>query len=43
MDLDGEWRAPEEWPQDHPPLEGWVRNQDGSWRAPNNAVATAEQ
>jgi len=43
MDPDGEWRAPEEWPQDNPPLEGWVRNQDGSWRASDNAVATADQ
>jgi hypothetical protein len=43
MDLDGEWRAPEEWPQDNPPLEGWIRNQNGSWRAPDNAVATVEQ
>jgi hypothetical protein len=42
MDLDGEWRAPEEWPQDYPPLDGWVRNQDGSWRPPTRAVAAAE-
>jgi hypothetical protein len=42
MDLDGEWRAPEEWPQDYPPLDGWVRSQDGSWRSPTRSVAAAE-
>jgi len=42
MDLDGEWRTPEEWPQDYPPLDDWVRNQDGSWHAPTPVVAAAE-
>ena len=29
-------------PQDYPPLKGWVRNQDGSWRAPTRVAAAAE-
>ena len=34
MDPSGVWRPPEEWPEDHPPFEGWVRNEDGRWAAP---------
>lgn len=44
MDLDGMWRSPEEWPEDYPPLPGWVRTPDGQWTAPDNestANATA--
>lgn len=41
MDLDGAWRAPQEWPEDTPPLDGWLRSSDGSWHAPS--VTAAEQ
>lgn len=34
MDLDGVWRAPQEWPEDTPPLDGWVRDNHGQWHAP---------
>lgn len=31
MDLDGEWKPPQEWPESTPPLPGWTRNADGLW------------
>lgn len=34
MDLDGQWRSPEDWPEDYPPIDGWERGADGRWRAP---------
>ena len=34
MDEDGIWRSPELWPEDFPPIPGWHREQDGTWRAP---------
>lgn len=34
LDPEGIWRAPAVWPEDYPPLEGWVRNGDGTWSAP---------
>lgn len=37
MDVDGTWRSPEEWPEDFPPLAGWVRRNDGRWRAPDGS------
>lgn len=46
MDLDGIWRAPEEWPEDVPPLSGWVRGVDGRWGPPDSesiAQDTARQ
>ncbi len=36
MDDDGTWRAPEEWPEDYPPLPGWVRDPAGGWRSPGS-------
>ena len=38
MDLDGLWRSPEDWPEDTPPLDGWIRQADGTWRAPDIVV-----
>lgn len=40
LDREGIWRAPAVWPEDYPPIEGWVRNEDGTWSAPrsNDAV-----
>ena len=37
MDGTGSWRPPEEWPEDTPPFEGWVRNEAGGWDAPLGA------
>lgn len=37
MDLDGVWRAPEEWPEDYPPIDGWIRGRNGRWSAPDQA------
>lgn len=34
LDPDGMWRAPAEWPEDYPPLDGWIRGADGRWGAP---------
>jgi hypothetical protein len=34
LDLDGTWRAPTEWPEDSPPIEGWTRASDGRWKPP---------
>ena len=34
LDPDGIWRAPSEWPEEYPPLQDWVRNDDGTWSAP---------
>ena len=31
MDLDGQWKPPQEWPESTPPLPGWIRNADGMW------------
>ncbi len=31
MDLDGQWKPPQEWPESTPPLPGWTRNADGLW------------
>ncbi len=39
MDLDGLWRAPEEWPEDYPPIAGWLRDEAGRWRAPDEEQA----
>lgn len=39
MDLDGLWRAPEEWPEDYPPIAGWLRDETGRWRAPDEGQA----
>ncbi len=39
MDLDGLWRAPEEWPEDYPPIAGWLRDETGRWRAPDDGQA----
>jgi len=38
MDPDGVWRAPEEWPEDFPPIPGWRRNPDGGWLPPLSAA-----
>lgn len=35
MDLDGVWRAPQDWPEDYPPIDGWVQGRDGRWNAPD--------
>lgn len=35
MDIDGVWREPERWPEDYPPLAGWVRNPAGGWLPPD--------
>jgi hypothetical protein len=35
MDNAGFWRAPEEWPEDDPPLPGWIRDASGRWSAPD--------
>lgn len=37
LDDGGMWRAPEEWPEDYPPLTGWVRNPSGGWLPPGGA------
>lgn len=37
MDVHGTWRSPEQWPEDYPPLPGWVRNSDGGWLPPREA------
>ncbi len=42
MDLEGVWRAPEEWPEDTPPLQGWIRGDDGRWREPRMSEAVEE-
>lgn len=42
MDLDGVWRAPTEWPEDYPPIEGWVRDEFGHWRAPHDPAPVAD-
>lgn len=34
MDLDGQWKPPEEWPESSPPLPGWVRDAEGRWSEP---------
>jgi len=34
MDLDGDWKPPEQWPESSPPLPGWIRKSDGLWMAP---------
>lgn len=34
MDLDGQWKPPEEWPESSPPLPGWIRDADGRWCEP---------
>ncbi len=34
MDPEGAWRSPEDWPEDTPPLEGWVRTDEGRWQSP---------
>ena len=34
MDPSGVWRPPEEWPEDHPPFDGWERDENGRWGAP---------
>ena len=39
MDNAGFWRAPEEWPEDDPPLPGWIRDASGRWSAPNAGTA----
>lgn len=31
MDLEGQWKPPEEWPEATPPLPGWKRGTDGLW------------
>lgn len=31
MDSDGVWQPPERWPEDTPPIDGWVRRDDGTW------------
>jgi len=38
MDPDGVWCSPHEWPEDTPPLDGWVRDEDGRWDVPSGAV-----
>lgn len=38
MDPGGVWRAPEEWPEDFPPLPGWHRNPAGGWLPPVSVV-----
>lgn len=32
MDADGTWCPPEEWPEDTPPLDGWIRAENGRWQ-----------
>ncbi|MFT7475935.1 MAG: hypothetical protein ACI81L_002881 [Verrucomicrobiales bacterium] len=39
LDLDGTWRAPTEWPEDSPPIEGWTRESDGGWKPPGGETA----
>jgi hypothetical protein len=39
LDLDGIWRAPTEWPEDTPPIEGWTRGTGGGWKPPGGEVA----
>ena len=34
LDPDGVWRSPEDWPEDTPPIDGWVRQTNGVWKAP---------
>ncbi len=34
MDDKGEWRPPQEWPEDDPPIPGWTRQDSGRWAAP---------
>ena len=34
MDLEGVWNPPELWPESTPPLDGWVRGDDGRWSPP---------
>lgn len=34
MDLEGQWKPPEEWPEATPPLPGWTRGNDGKWFQP---------
>ncbi len=43
MDLDGVWRAPSEWPEDYPPLDGWLRNDLGQWSPPGDSCAASDQ
>lgn len=42
MDLDGVWRAPQQWPEDTPPLDGWIRSSDGQWHAPTPVSETED-
>ncbi len=37
MDLDGVWRGPEEWPEDYPPIDGWVLNDLDQWCSPGES------
>jgi len=35
MDLDGQWKPPQLWPESTPPLPGWLRSADGRWFSPS--------
>lgn len=37
MDESGRWQPPEVWPEDYPPVRGWVPDPDGGWRPPDAA------
>lgn len=35
LDERGYWREPKDWPGDEPPVEKWVRSDDGAWCPPD--------
>ena len=37
MDENGAWRHPSDWPGELPPIENWVKGEDGRWMAPPQA------
>lgn len=37
MDPEGTWKSPREWPENTPPLPGWVRLDDDRWVPPEEA------
>lgn len=42
MDAEGAWRDPADWPGDLPPIENWVRGDDGRWTEPPKTAVSID-